>query len=98
MGDAGQQARVGGPGIESGASPRRGRSPAVSYLVRFWLEPRESAGAVAPVRGYSRDLQTGEERYFSDPRRLGEHILRCLRAGREQAEEGVPARAKGTAG
>lgn len=61
-------------------------SPAVSYLVRFWLEPRERAGESSPFRGYARDLETGEERYFGDPRRFAEHVLRRLRAERQEQE------------
>ena len=61
--------------------PARGdRQPTVSYLVRFWLEPREGEGESSPFRGYSRDLHTGEERYFGDPRRFAEHVLLQLRA------------------
>lgn len=58
--------------------------PAVSYLVRFWLEPREKAGESSPLRGYARDLQTGEERYFGDPQRFAEHVLRHLYAERQE--------------
>ncbi len=60
--------------------------PAVSYLVRFWLEPRETDEESGGFRGYARDLRTGEERYFGDPRSLSELILRRLQATR-QAEE-----------
>lgn len=67
------------PEIDRTETPRAER-PAVSYLVRFWLEPREQEGEDAPYRGYVRDLETGEERYFSDPRRFAEHLLRQLRA------------------
>lgn len=66
--------------------PARGRRT-VSYLVRFWEEPREEAGEAALYRGYARNLETGEESYFGDPRRLGEHILRRLREERREAAE-----------
>lgn len=59
-------------------------SPAASYLVRFWLEPREKEGESSPFRGYTRDLQTGEERYFGDPRRFAEHVIRRLQAERQE--------------
>ncbi len=65
---------------------RGGEESAVSYLVRFWLEPREKAGESSPFRGYARDLQTGEEQYFGDPRRFAEHVLRRLRAERQAAD------------
>lgn len=74
-----------GDGILRRRSGEQGdERPAVSYLVRFWLEPREGEGADAPYRGYARDLRTGEERYFQDPRRLAEHILRRLHAERRE--------------
>lgn len=63
-----------------------GQRPAVSYLVRFWIEPREQENQSAPYRGYARDLHTGEERYFSDPRRFAEHVLRSLRATQDPAD------------
>lgn len=71
------------------AIPRRrmepgGERPAVSLLVRYWLEPSEAAGESAPFRGYARDLKTGEEHYFGDPQRLSEHILRRLDAARRE--------------
>ena len=65
-------------------SAQAGEGSAVSYLVRFWLEPREQQGESAAYRGYARDLRTGEERYFADPRRLAEHILRRLHAARQE--------------
>ncbi len=74
-----------GAGETCGRSgPRRGDGQPVSYLVRFWLEPREREGESSPFRGYARDLQTGEERYFGDPRRFAEHVLRRLRAERQE--------------
>ncbi len=71
----------------------------MSYLVRFWLEPREMEGEASPFRGYARDLRSGEERFFSDPRRLAELILRQLNAARrEQADGGEPHRVEDLAG
>ncbi|MSP14257.1 MAG: hypothetical protein EXR62_15035 [Chloroflexi bacterium] len=46
----------------------------VSFLIRFWLEPRELADESAPLRGYIRHLQTGEEDYISSPEMLLEYI------------------------
>ncbi len=69
-------------------SVQQGEQPAASYLVRFWLEPREREDESAPYRGYARDLQTGEERYFCDPRRFAEHVLRSLRAASQERAAG----------
>ncbi len=60
--------------------PRGDERPGVSYLVRFWVEPRETGSESGLFRGYARDLRTGEERYFGDPQGLSEHIERRLQA------------------
>ena len=65
-------------------SAKAGERSALSYLVRYWLEPREEEDESSPFRGYARDLRTGEERYFGDPRRLAEHIIRRLNAARQE--------------
>ncbi|HKI01253.1 MAG TPA: hypothetical protein VKK31_04685 [Thermoanaerobaculia bacterium] len=57
-------------------------SPAMSWLVRCWEEPREVAQGEPVPRCFIRDLRTGEERYLSDPREIGELMLRQLRAAR----------------
>ena len=41
-----------------------------SFLVRMWREPQ--AEGSGPVRVYLRNLQTGEELYLGDPKRVGE--------------------------
>ena len=57
-------------------------------MVRCWEEPREQAGETPVFRCFVRDLRTGEERYLSDPRELGELILRRLReAGRTASRD-----------
>ncbi len=56
-----------------------------SFLVRFWQEPRERREDQPIVRGYLRNLGSGEEQYIRDPEQLGLHILRHLR--REMAGE-----------
>ncbi|MCP3960675.1 MAG: hypothetical protein GY719_22760 [bacterium] len=61
--------------------------PTVSYLVRFWLEPREQESETSPLRGYVRDLHSGQEQYFGDPRKLAEHILRRLRVEQQQIQD-----------
>jgi hypothetical protein len=52
----------------------------MSWLVRCWEEPREHAHAEPVLRCFVRDLRTGEERYLTDPREIGELVLRQLRA------------------
>ena len=52
---------------------------AVSFLLRFWFEPREAEHAASPLRGYIRHLQTGEEHYVSDLEQMAEYVLRQLR-------------------
>lgn len=66
-------------------NPRRSFSDACSlgrrahsYLVRVWVEPREMEGESARVRGYVRDLRTGEETYLNDPDELGPYLGRQL--------------------
>ncbi len=72
---------------ESGRNePLRTTRPAVSYLVRFWVEPQDQEGVDGPYRGYVRDLETGEERYFSDPMSFAEHLLRQLRAANQATD------------
>ena len=65
--------------------PRRpsgdGERLAVSYLTRFWMEPSGSADVMS-FRGYARDLKTGEEYFFGDPRRFGEQVLRRMQSQR----------------
>jgi hypothetical protein len=63
---------------------------ATSWLVRCWVEPREEGHEGDPpvVRCCVRDLRTGQERYLSDPRALGELLLRHLRAEASGALDG----------
>lgn len=75
--------------------PKTGGAPpsTISWLVRCWVEPREEGHAEeAPVvRCFVRDLRTGQERYLSDPKALGELMLRHLRAAEaSEAESGEP--------
>lgn len=67
---------------DTGSLERR----AHSYLVRVWVEPREMEGESARVRGYVRDLRTGEETYLNDPDELGPYLDRQL--GMRQRTEG----------
>lgn len=62
---------------------RSKRGNPMSWLVRCWEEPREGepVQTTEPVlRCSMRDLSTGEERYFNDPREIGELMLRQVRA------------------
>ena len=63
----------------SDARGRGRRGQTASFLVRFWREPREKADDQPVVRGYLRNLGSGEELYLRDPEQLGVHILRHLR-------------------
>ncbi len=42
---------------------------AASYLVRIWKEPGGPSGK-STLRGYFRNLKSGEERYVADPQAL----------------------------
>lgn len=52
--------------------------PAASLLVRCWLEPQPRAEEAPILRGYVRNLKTGEERFIKDVDGLGQQILRSL--------------------
>ena len=56
----------------------------MSWLVRCWEEPREEETETPVFRCSVRDLRTGEERYLSDPREIGELMLRQVRAADQQ--------------
>lgn len=49
-----------------------------SFLVRFWREPSASGEGKHELRGYVRNLKTGEERYVKDTSDLPEAILEEL--------------------
>lgn len=63
-------------------------SRSASFLVRLWAEPREIEGESAPVRGFLRNLRTGEEHYLSDPGGLAELLTRPLVASESAEEDG----------
>ncbi|HEY0514518.1 MAG TPA: hypothetical protein VGH73_21630 [Thermoanaerobaculia bacterium] len=46
----------------------------MSWLVRCWEEPRDQPQGDPVLRCFIRDLKTGEERYLSDPRELGDLV------------------------
>ncbi|MDH3254418.1 MAG: hypothetical protein OEM62_05440 [Acidobacteriota bacterium] len=57
-----------------------------SFLVRMWREPQ--AEGEGPTRVYMRNLQTGEELYLGDPKRVGEVLSHeAEAAGRAAAED-----------
>ena len=57
----------------------RPKAPTKSWLIRCWAEPREQDPDGDPVRRYSiRDLETGEQRYISDPQELGNLMTRRI--------------------
>ena len=63
----------------------KGGNPTMSWLVRCWEEPREEPQENPVFRCSVRDLRTGEERYLSDPREIGELMLRQIRTERKSA-------------
>jgi hypothetical protein len=67
--------------------PKAG-NPTLSWLVRCWEEPRERSQDGPVLRGFVRDLKTGEERYLSDPRQLGELLNREMRGVGMATEDG----------
>lgn len=67
--------------------------PAASFLVRFWREPGDTAEGGVSVRGYVRNLKTGEERYLSSTEQLGAYIEEKLEDDAEDEPQAAPASA-----
>lgn len=63
-----------------------------SFLVRVWYETSESGQGEPTFRGYVRNLQTGAERFLSDPRTVTEEIVRQIGepAANDEAEPTTP--------
>lgn len=59
-----------------------------SFLVRLWVEPREQEGESVAIRGYFRNLQTGEERFVTEPRAIANLLERSVEVS-EQSEEAL---------
>ena len=77
VGEASPRSRGADPVSEGRAKP--GSPATLSWMIRCWEEPRGQEEGEPVFRCFVRDLKTGEERYVSDPRELGELVLRRLR-------------------
>lgn len=60
-----------------------GERSSASMLVRCWLEPSAIPGEAPTLRGYVKNLKTGEEAYFKDLDAVGEQIQKHLSGGAE---------------
>jgi len=67
---------------------RAGDRPLASFLVRCWLEPRDADDKEPVLRGYLRNLKSGEETYLSDLKVVEQQILASL-ADEEAQKEGA---------
>ena len=52
--------------------------PSASLLVRCWLEPSANAEQPTALRGYVKNLKTGEEMFIKDLGAVGDEIRRSL--------------------
>lgn len=90
-------AETGGEGMAKGKTAagagRRG-TISDSFLVRIWREPREDRTASQPVRGFVRNLRTGEEHYLGDPGLVLDQLVRSS----ESKEETLAPRREADAG
>jgi len=66
---------------------RRGDTPEALLLVRCWLEPERSGAPV--VRGYIRDLRSGEETAVGSVDAVAEHLRRRLGLRRREGAAGA---------
>jgi hypothetical protein len=55
-----------------------GERSSASLLVRCWLEPSGVAGEPPALRGYVKNLKTGEELFIKDLDAVGQEIQRHL--------------------
>lgn len=46
-----------------------------SFVVRVWREPGDDDGREAPIRGYLRNLRTGEEHFLNDATQIVDFLL-----------------------
>ena len=56
--------------MDENSQPPIAAQGASSFLLRVWLEPSEEDDAGGAVRGYLRNLGTGEQQVFGTPERL----------------------------
>jgi len=68
-----------------------------SFLLRVWLEPGAGEGAESAVRGYLRNLQTGEEQYIGGAEALTAVIRAQVRPEIDQLPEERSAESQGEA-
>lgn len=87
--------RVEQPQARQADSKRRAAGrPLASFLVRCWFEPRDADDKEPVLRGYLRNLKSGEETYLSDLKVVEQQILASLlddEARRRREVETVPA-------
>ena len=62
----------------TGDQTQMGERQTASLLVRCWLEPREDETEAPVVRGYVKNLKTGEEILIKDLDSVGRQILHYL--------------------
>lgn len=75
------------------ATPNGERSSA-SLLVRCWLEPSGVAGEPPALRGYVKNLKTGEELFIKDLDAVGEQLRRQLEGHPPSADAAESAAAR----
>lgn len=61
-----------------------------SFLLRVWLEPESGESAGGAVRGYLRNLQTGEEQYIGGTEALTAVIRAHVRLEDDQVADERP--------
>lgn len=61
--------------------------PSTSLLVRCWLEPGEGESGAPILRGYVRNLKTGEQTFIGDADAVGQQILRQLTTAAARSSE-----------
>ena len=71
---------------ETGSREER---PSALLVVRCWLEPQRDAEPV--VRGYIRDLRSGEEVAIGDLKAVEQHVRRQLHLQEQQQEQELTA-------
>lgn len=79
--------------VESRSTPQQQpwskESTSASLLVRCWLEAPAHEGEPPILRGYVKNLTTGEELFIKDLESVGQQIRRQLAAGAANGESGA---------